>query len=180
MPITPTKLSFEILPTNECKTLAIADTSVYNGVPEGATLQVSVPDKDDVIELVFTVGGVTVLNSNALQYSKVNDLSYLLPLPDGLYTFKISVCPYDIFWYEKDFYRTCQLECKYYKALLELDLVNCQKCYSKERLEKLQLAWLYIQGIWANTNNGDINKASSLYKSADSILTALLECDDCK
>lgn len=175
--ITPNKLSFEVLPTSNCNTLAIADTSIYNGVPEGATLQVELPDSSVIKEFPYTTGGVTVLNSNSLGYTNVSDLEDLQALPDGVYTIKISICPYDIFWYEKDYYRTCQLECKYYKAVIQLDLSVCESCYSKNKMNKLNLAWVYIQGVWANTQDGNINKATECYNVANKILTDLLECD---
>src|SRR6187399_3365833 len=113
-----TKLSFTELPTNDCRTLAFADTSIYGSEAEGATLQVQLPDKESIIELTYKAGGVTILNSNTLKYSKVRSQNELLDLPDGVYTLKISVCPYDMYWYEKDLYRICKLQCKYNKALL--------------------------------------------------------------
>jgi hypothetical protein len=171
------KLYFEILPTLNCKTLALADMSTYAGDVEGATLQVQLPDRETVKELLYKPNSITILNSNSLGYSNVTDLNDLEDLPDGVYTIKISVCPYEINWFERDIYRICKLECKYYKALLTLDMSKCESCFSKQKMDKLNNARVYMEGVIANTNNGDINKASELYEVADKILDNLIECD---
>jgi hypothetical protein len=47
------KLYFEVLPTNNCRTLAIADMSTYDDEVSGATLQVKLPDRETVKELLY-------------------------------------------------------------------------------------------------------------------------------
>lgn len=173
------QLSFEVLQTNNCKTLSVVDTSIYNTTPEGLVMQVVLPDREEVKELSFTRNSVNLLNSNTLGYSNVPDADDLIDLPDGAYTIKISACPYEDFWFEKDIYRICQLECKYNKAVLELDLNSCQNCYDKHKVDKLKEAWLFIQGVKANTENGNIDAATSCYETANKILEKLLNCD-CK
>lgn len=171
------KLYFEVIPTHNCKTLAIADLSVYAGIPEGATLQVSVPDSEEVIELMYNTNGVTVLNSNSLRYTNVADLADLEALPDGKYTIKISICPYSSNWFERDVYRICKLECKYYKAILSLDLSACTSCFDPIKQKKLADAKIYMEGVIANTEVGNINQATELYEVANKILTDLIDCD---
>jgi hypothetical protein len=171
------KLYFEVLTTNNCRTLAIADVSTYDDEVSGATLQVRLPDRETVRELLYNTNGITVLNSNSLGYTRVTDLDELSDLPDGVYTIKISVCPYEINWFERDVYRICKLQCKYFKALLTLDMSKCDSCFSKEKVEKLNTARVYMEGVVANTENGDINKATELYNVADKILENIIECD---
>lgn len=171
------KLYFEILPTHNCNIMAVGDFSSYAADASGATMQVMLPDREEVIELLYNKGAITLLNSNSLKYTNVTDLDDLIALPDGAYTIKISVCPYEINWFERDVYRICKLECKYYKALLTLDLSKCDSCFNKNKMEKLNTAKVYMDGVIANAENGDINKATELYNVADKILTDLIECD---
>lgn len=180
MSLSNTALSFEVIDSNNCQSIIIADTSVYNEVLEGQTMLIRLPDKSEVKEIVYSKNSLTILNSNSLGYTKVYKKDDLQDLPDGLYTIKITICPYEIYWYEKDYYRVCKLKCKYYKAVLKLDLSKCEKCYTAQDLESLNLAKVYIEGIEANAWNNDINAASALYKSADKILDNLLSnCKDC-
>ena len=177
-----TRLSFGIIDTDSCKYAAFVDQSFYNEdmTVTGGTLQVITPGSEDAIELSYVQNGVTLLNSNSLGLSNVVDIEDLLDLPDGLYIGKISICPYDQFWYEKTWYRTCLLECKYNKGVLELDLNKCTTCYSEEKAAKLAKAWMYIQGIHANAEVGNYVKCHELYEVADKMLTQILECGDCK
>ena len=138
-------------------------------------LMISLPDKEEVIEVDYTKNSVTVLNSNSLGYTKVTSNKELQDLPDGLYTIKMTVCPYEIFWYEQDYYRICQLQCKYDKVLLKLDIDKCEKCYNAQYIDKLALARVYMDGIIANAKNDNINQATSLYKAANNILDTLLD-----
>ena len=177
--IRATRLSFDILDTNDCKTLGLYDTSFYssNQTIANATLQVISPFDDSPVELDYYKNAVTILNSNTLKISNVNDLDNLVTLPDGLYTAKISVCPEEQFWFEKSWYRTCLLECKYDKAFLKLNVQSCEVCFSPERLEKLERARIYIYGVKTNAQNCNVREADKLYKAANKILDNLLDCD---
>lgn len=177
--IRATRLSFDILDTNDCKTLGLYDTSFYssNQTIANATLQVISPFDDSPVELDYYKNAVTILNSNTLKISNVNDLDNLVTLPDGLYTAKISVCPEEQFWFEKSWYRTCLLECKYDKAFLKLNVQSCEVCFSPEGLEKLERARIYIYGVKTNAQNCNVREADKLYKAANKILDNLLDCD---
>lgn len=177
--LTSTKLSFEILESNSCKTLSLADTSIYSNSQTlaNATLQVITPFDDAPVELDYYRGAVTVLNSNTLKITNVYDFSNLVDLPDGLYTAKISVCPEDVYWYEKSWYRTCLLECKYDKAFLNLNIQSCEVCFSPEKLQRLERARMYIYGCKVSARDCNNKQADSLYKGADKILNNLLLCD---
>ena len=173
------KLSFDIIDTSTCRTLAIMDTSVYQSlqVIANPTLQVISPFDDEPVQLDYYRNGITVLNSNNLGITNVNDFDYLVDLPDGLYTIKISICPEDIYWFEKSWYRTCQLECKYDQAFLKLNVSSCDVCYSTEKVQKLERARLYIYGEKNKEKNCNNKEADRLYKGAEKILTNLLLCD---
>jgi len=173
-----TKLSFSVIDTHSCHTIGIADTSYYNPLQEikNATLQVITPFDDEPVETKYYKNGIVILNSNTLKITKVLDLDNLVELPDGLYTAKISICPEDQFFYEKSWFRTCQLECKYNKALLKLDISECSTCFDKDKLSQLQRVNIYIQGVKANVENCNIAQAKKLYSAADKILSNILNC----
>lgn len=175
-------LSFDIISIASCKLVGIMDTSIYadaNNV-EGKVLQVLIPGYEEPVELTYYQSAITILNSNLLKITNVSDPAYFQELPDGLYTAKISVCPFEDNWFQKSWYRTCQLECKYYKAFLQLNLNDCTECYNKNKAEKLHTAWMYIQGITGNVKDGNFSAATKLYDVANKILDNLLECDDCE
>jgi len=174
-----TYIDFQIIETNTCQTLGIVDTSYYNPDAEnsGFVLQVIVPGYDEVRELNYYPSGVTILNSNLLSITNVSNYDDVVDLPDGVYTIKLSVCPYDLYFMEKSVYRTCKLDCKYSKAVLELDFETCTDCFSVEKVKKLQKAKIYIEGVKANMINNNMKMASKLYSKADSLLQNILDCD---
>jgi hypothetical protein len=173
-----TTLSFDIVDTKNCKTLAILDSSYYNPLTtvSGALLQIKVPGYLKIVELTYNRSAITLLNSNNLNVTNVDDVQYLQDLPDGAYTIKISVCPYESNWYEQVEYRTCKIECKYNKAILYLDLNACSSCYSKELSEELATIRVYIEGVKANAYNNDIRKANELYNYANKELDKIINC----
>lgn len=179
MSLVNTTISFETPDSNNCKTMVIVDTSYY---AEGMTitgniLQVELPDRNKIIELNYVREGVTILNSNSLQYTNVSDSEYLTVLPDGAYTIKMSICPYNQYWEEKIIYRTCNLECKFAQALLKLEINTCTECYSDRKIQKMMLISMYIKAIQANVVDRNIEKANALYTKANSFLDDIINCD---
>ncbi len=175
-------LSFEIVNMNNCKLIGFMDTSKYadSDNVEGKVLQITIPGFEDVVELNYFQSSITILNSNLLKITNVSSPTFYQELPDGLYTAKISICPFEDNWFQKSWYRTCQLECKYYKAFLLLNLNDCTSCYNKNKAEKLNTAWMYMQGITGNVKDGNFSNATKLYNVANNILDKLLDCDDCE
>lgn len=175
-----TSLSFDILNSYNCKTLLILDTSVYNSLQdiEGRVLQLISPfDSNDVIELPYQKSGITTITSNVIKLTTNASERHLIALPDGLWTAKITICPYDQFFYEKSFYRTCQIECKYNKAILTLDFNRCSACFDDNKVKKLDTVRRYLDGVTANAENGNFNKATELYNYANKLLDEILNCD---
>lgn len=181
MAFTVTELSFDVYDTHNVKTLGIVDTSVYDSNASGFTLQVIIPGYEpiDAVELNYYKNGVTILNSNNLKLTNVTSPNLYTNLPDGLWTAKISVCPHESNWFEKSWYRTNELLCKYYKAFLNLELNICTDCYNKHKKQKLDLIWTYIQGIHANVSDSNFKAATDLYSTANKMLDKLLNCQDC-
>jgi len=178
--IVKNKLKFDVIEMNNCALMGIMDISSYSvdsDLVELPTLQVLMPGYPEVVELNYYPEQVTILNSNNLQISNVANPEDLLALPDGLWTIKQSICPFEDNWYEKKFYRLCQLECKFYSAFLNLELSKCEDCYSDEKAKKLNTAWMYMQGVKANVGKCNFNKATTLYEKAEKIVDAILDCE---
>ncbi len=172
-----TQLSLELIQSYSIKTIVLLDTSTYsdNMTISGNTLLVKTPGNRNTIELSYNQSGVTILNSSNLGITR----GIITDLPDGIYTAKITICPYDIYWYEKQWYRTEQLECKYARALLELDINNCRQCFSAQKVRKITKARVYIDGIGANVVDLNFKAATECYNVASKMLDELINCN-CK
>lgn len=179
MAFTNTSLDFSFIDTHTCKTIGVMDISYYNPAQTiiEPTMQVLAPGYTTPVELTYYKGGVTILNSSNLNIKKVLDPKDYIELPDGPYTIKISICPHDQFYKERTYYRMCKLECLYFQALLKLELSKCTACYSKDKMEKLKLAGLYMEGVLSNTNDCNLTQANELYSTASKILDNLINCD---
>lgn len=176
MALEQTVLSYDVLDSHNVNTIVLADTSIYRDGDSGFVLQVVVPGYpiDKPVELNYYQNGVTILNSNNLKLTNVTNPKFYNPLPDGVYIAKISVCPHDVYWYQKSWYRVANIWCKYYKAFLKLNVKNCEKCYSPQKLAKLNTAWLYINAVVANAEDDNLNACDELYQAASKILDDLL------
>lgn len=171
-----TKLEFSILDSKDCKSIWFADTSVYQTTPDNTIICVTTPFSEDKTQLFYTAGGFMRLNSSNLGITPQGKLDNL---PDGLYKIRMSVDPNETLWYEKLWFRTCMLECKFAKAVMKLGLAECKDCYDKDLREKIDKSWLYIMGIKGATGSMDLNKAQSLYKTIDGLLNKIVG-EDCK
>jgi len=178
--INNSKLSFEVVPMENCKLIGIMDTSYYNplSTPEGFSLLVATPWNSKPVELNYYKSGITILNSNNLGITNVAP-GKIQNLPDGIYVAKISICPYEEFWYEKKWFRTCQLECRFWKAFLKLKISECDSCLQPNYTNHIDAAYRYIQGVKANITDCNFPAAQKLYNKADEILKDLSddECD---
>jgi hypothetical protein len=172
-----TKLEFVILSTDNCNTFALADTSYYNpNQPiSNAALQIISPFSTFPVQVNYYRSGITVINSASLNIT--NPYDPLQVIPDGIYTAKISICPEDKYFYEKTWFRTCQLECQYEKALLKLDITKCDECFDPKKLDKLKRANIYIQGVKANMGSCNIKQAQALYTAANKIIEDVIDCN---
>jgi len=177
MSILSNKLDFTIPELNSCKLLGILDLSEYAGTPTGLDLQVLIPGGYPVRELNYYKNALTILNSNTLGLTNVDSSVNYVDLPDGVWVVKIGICPYNVFWAEKKWYRTCQIWCKFHKAFLKLELNKCDTCYNKEMADRLDTAERYIKGCESSVINADFSTATSLYNVANTILDRIISCD---
>ena len=173
----PTKLSFEIWNTHSSNTIGLVDTSYYNPNHQisNPSLQVISPFQSEVQELSYYIRGNTILNSQNLGITGYE----LQELPDGIYTAKISICPEEQFYFERTWYRTQTLECKYKQALLKLGITECDNCFDSKKYAEVAKAKTYMDGIHSNMEVGNIKQASAFYKAVGKILDNVLYCESC-
>ena len=173
------KLSFKILQQPDELAIYFADTSYYNPsqVISNLILQIISPFDPAPKEVKFYPKGITIINSNLLGITNDWDGGHLQVLPDGIYTAKLSMCLDTQFYYEYTWLRTSQLECKYNKALLKLDISQCDECFDPKKLDQLKRANIYIQGVKANMEVANVKQAKALYRAADKIIDNIIQCE---
>lgn len=173
------QLDFNILDTHSCKTMAILDISQYRDPDnaEGKVLQILPPNDLPLVEMNYNQSAITILNSNSLKITKVTDNIYLQDLPDGIYTIKISICPYESNWAEKKVFRTCQLWCKFYKAFLKAETNSCSSCSGLSQFNELKKAEEYLLGVEANVEDCNFTDASKNYEVANKLVDRILDCE---
>jgi hypothetical protein len=167
-----TNLDLTLFETNNCRTLGILDSSVYDVATPDAKITVWIPGGTSV-ELTFQPKKVNILNSNTLGMSSVTDPDSLLVLPDGIYKVKYTFKPVATYTLEKTFLRACKLQCRFQTALLKLDIFDCNDSTRKAKLAKLKEIEFMIMGAIAAANTNNSSLATDLYLRADSELNKL-------
>lgn len=181
-------LDLNIVSTHNTKTLGVADISVYepNQVISAATLEVTPPGFKKVA-LTFTPNTVNVINSNNLNITDTVNVDELVTLPDGIWLLKYSIQPSLTNFVQKKFLRIDNIQSKYYKILLSIDLDLCpdNDClptinHKDEQFIRLREIRLMIDGAISAVNNGEDLLAMNMYKRANSMLDRFNICKTCK
>lgn len=163
------KLDFEILPTSNPKTLLFMDASEYMDQPDRPLLEVTFPGHTKYFLVNVAASKINTFNSNTLGYSERFDTNCLVELPDGVYTLKFKVCPYDQVFLQKYHLRTVQLRRDLRKLLTNL---NCDISESMSR--DIVDLMLLIETAEANAEENYARKASDQYQEAVVKLESLL------
>lgn len=183
-------LDVGIVPTYNPKTLAIADLSIYgpSGQVSAPTLEITPPGFGKVA-LPFIPRAVNIFNSNNLKITDTLDTENLVPLPDGIWRLKYSIAPSLQVFVNRKYLRTDQLQTKYLKTFLTIDLSESD-CASElyclprknhagiRKIEKLREIELMINGAISAGNLGEDIYATELYKRANRLIE-LVTCTKC-
>lgn len=144
------------------KFLSITDLSVYNpDVPvTSAMYRIFIAGFNQYVDVPYTPGSVTNINSNVLQMTSANKVGDLSVLPSGLWTIRQSVCPNDKLFYEYVFFNITP----------NLKKIKDSVCCNKNNDEILEELWdikhtFELAKIMAE-DCGDAKKANALYKVA--------------
>jgi hypothetical protein len=114
----------------DCRVQEVVDISIYdpNLTISEPILNINIPGVCNCdYQSLIKVKGRTYITSNTLGLSDTCTTG-LLNLPDGVYTFKYSVCPNDEVFVEHKILRDCITRCKILSTLSGLTL-DCDKIY---------------------------------------------------
>jgi hypothetical protein len=168
------KLDFLVIPTYSVQSLGIADASTYPDSPpvQSPTIEIDVPGFGPV-SLPFNINDFNVYTSSSLGITSPS--SPLLPLPDGVYKIKYSVVPAYQNYVEKTIMRIDQIQEKFDRAFMKLDMMECDLAIKKQQKVDLNSIYYFIQGSLAAANNCAVDTANKLYMQADKMLNNFIK-----
>lgn len=174
-------LDFEILETGNTKTLVFVDSSQYDGVPDRPLLEVIMPGYTKYFLVNVAANQVNTFNSSTIGFNKVLLQSELVDLPDGVWSFKYKICPYNYVYVIKHTMRVTQLLKKVEKILNQVDLGECSTKDDEELQKSFSRIYILIEGARAAAKAGDTNKAYNYYQLADKLAQKQLDkfCKNC-
>lgn len=170
-PQTSPILDFTIIDTHNPLTLAVADTSFY---PTGfnivnPTIEVTPPSFPENTQ-VYSPNSIITYNSNIVGITCVPDISLLTPLPDGIWTVKLTIAPAIDYNVERTFIRTENIQQQLGKAFLKVDLTACNQDQNRENMRVIDEISFYIQAAIAAANQCNNVLAMDLYRMAETML----------
>src|SRR3954463_4543906 len=88
-------IDFEILDIDNLKNIVFVDLSKYYQAPEGPLLEILLPGSMQYLMAQIQPNKINILDSNTIGLSNIFETNCAVDLPDGVYTFKYKICPYD-------------------------------------------------------------------------------------
>lgn len=182
-------LDFEIIPSGNTKTMIFVDASEYMELhPERPLLEITPPGYAKYFLVNIVAKKVNVLNSALIgihpQVKKIDEsnceilplgTTYLTDLPDGVWTLKYKICPYDKVYIQKYHLRTVALECVLRQIYAYMQFEDCD-VQKEEKLKKDIIdILLMIEGGKAAAEEGVVKKASTLYGKATKSINKILD-----
>jgi hypothetical protein len=176
------RLDFEILETGNPKTLVFLDSSEYVGNPDRPLLEVYLPGFNKYLLTNVVANQVNTFNSNTLGLNNALDINFLQDLPDGVWSFRYKICPYDLIFIDKKHMRITQLMGKLGFLYNELELDGCScptktDAYIQQQLTRIHTLIAGAKGVV----NIDSVKAFRFYNLANQLVDSLLKkfCKNC-
>jgi hypothetical protein len=167
-------LNFDILDTGNPRTLIFLDSSEYFEEPDRPLLEVTLPGYTKYFLLNVAARKVNTFNSNTIGLTETLNSHNLVNLPDGLWTLKFKVCPYDKVYVQKYHLRTVTLENNIQKIFDFVELSDCDI----EKDEKYQSAiidiFILLESAKGHALKGNVKKASDQYQKLNTLVTDLL------
>jgi hypothetical protein len=167
-------IDFEIISTGNPKTIVFLDSSDYFKEPEKPLLEVTLPGYSKYFLVNIRARKVNTLNSNTIGLTELLNNDCLVDLPDGIYTYKYKICPYDSLYKVKKFFRTTLLDKELEDLYLQIE--NPENLTKEDKVFEYQLVEIHsaIEGAKAVANK-DEKKAQSFYKVAQKLISQLKE-----
>lgn len=172
-------LDFEILPVNNSRTLVFLDASDYMEQPERPLLEITLPGYNKYFLANIVAQQVNTLNSNTIGLTETLSNTNLADLPDGVWTFKYKICPYDKVYKQKYHLRTVILETNLGKIYDHFELTDCiDQLDDKIKKEVVDIILLIETGR-SSAERGQVKRATDAYTKANTKVTNLLQKLDC-
>lgn len=165
-------LDILVVPTYTTYLLGVADASTYPTTPPvvtNPTLTITAPGFDPV-SIPFVIQSLNLLNSENLGITAVG--AETLPIPDGVYTLTYAIDPAATNYVTKTIIRVDQLQEKFDKAFMKLDIMECDGAIKKQQKVTLDSIYYFIQGAIAAANNCAVAEANKLYTQANNMLNS--------
>lgn len=175
-------LDFEILETGNPKTLVFVDSSQYIESPDRPLLEVFLPAFNKYLLVNVIPGQVNTFNSSTLGLNSALQINFLQDLPDGVWSFRYKICPYDFIFIDKKHIRVTQLICKLSEVYNTISIDGCECPTQIDVFIQKQLTRIHIliEGAKAVVNL-DYIKAGRYYNLANKLVDDLLHkfCKNC-
>lgn len=159
-------LDIAVIPTYNLNLFAVADGSTYNAIPTSPTIEIT-PGNFAKVVLPFTPSELNIFNSTDLGLTTGTNY---IPLPDGIYQLKYSIAPAYENYVTKTLLKVDQLQEKFDKAFLKLEMMECDRAIKTQQKVELSTAYFLIQGAMAAANNCATVEAMKLYAQASKML----------
>ena len=162
-------LDFEILDTDNTKTLVFIDGSTYlDEHPEMPILQVNLPGFPQYFVVNISPRITNVLNANTIGITKTYAGSYntLSDLPDGVWTFTYRICPYDKVFVTKYQLISSQLNKKLDSIYQQLENTDCSLKEDRQLKNKLVDIDIFLKTAKSYAKENNVDKASNFYQIA--------------
>jgi len=173
-------VDFEIIPTGNPRTLVFIDSSYYYENPEKPLLEITLPGYTKYFLVNIVANQVNTFNSNTIGLTEVINNDCLVDLPDGVYSFRYKICPYEALYIDKKFFRTTLFDKKLADAYDKIDATDCS--VKNDKLLSVQLAEIVAlaEGAKAIVEKNE-KKATEFYQLADRILDEITNdlCKNC-
>lgn len=165
-------LDFEIIPTGNPKTLVFIDSSDYFTEPEKPLLEVTLPGYSKYFLVNIVARKVNTFNSNTVGLTDLLNDDDIVDLPDGIYSFRYKICPYDKAFVDKKHFRTTLIDQKLASLYDQIDTTDCST--KEDRIHEYNLVEVHalIEGAKAIVNKNE-KKANSFYQLASKLIDKL-------
>ncbi len=174
------KIDFNVIETDNHKTLLIADNSNWSVIEsEPSIIEITLPGMRNPVVNYFDKKSINNFNSVNLNLSCVGggcDELEWTELPDGVYTICVKGSP-SKFQETKNYFRTNKIRERFDLLIINSN-IGCEGSSKVDFKEILDIDML-IKSTEANTRFGDINSASKDYQLASKMLDKYSKCNDC-
>lgn len=167
-------IDFEVFPTANPKTLVFVDSSSYISQPDSPRIQIQFPGFNTFFFAPVIPRQVNTFNSNTLGYTDFLNGDGPLDLPDGVYTIRYEICPYQSLYAVKNICRTQLIESQLRFVYEKIEASDCSRRHDKKILASLAEIHMLITGCQYIANS-DPRKATEFYALADRMLRRLIK-----